>query len=61
MHRIIAPTPAMAAALAEFVNLEGGIATWLTSDYGPLVLAEAPSRVINAACRALSFGEVRRG
>ena len=55
MHRIMCPTVALAVALAEFINAEGGTATYLSDG---TVLAEAKRETVDSACLALSFGTV---
>ncbi len=57
MHRIFAPTPAMAQALADLITDEGGLATVIDER---LVLIEAGSRLVDSACLALSIGDIKR-
>lgn len=55
IHRIYAPSRNLANALCSLIADEGYPAT--TTDTGLLVVAHAPSDVINAACHVLSIGE----
>lgn len=54
MHRIKCPTPGLAKALALFIQHEGHTASVTYSQGLDVVLAEAPTDIVNAACIALS-------